>query len=223
VKKAKTTSVAKPARPARQAAPSRQKLQQEVSTLQSQVRSLKHKQAPSAKHHPAKAAAKGKHSGSAKHGTKRGLALSPGDVACCAAQALAGSLRLALGEVVADEDVLALYWRTAAGPDEGASILATLEAVREYGISGVRPVAFAPVSAGALARACPEGDCQAAGSGEYPAPRGHAASIILGLCLPEGPHAVAAAGGGFWWSWGEPYDPASFPGTVIEECWAVTW
>jgi hypothetical protein len=49
--------------------------------------------------------------------------LSPGsDVACCSAQALGTLLGWAW------EDVLALYWRTAAHPDAGATILATLEA-----------------------------------------------------------------------------------------------
>jgi len=46
--------------------------------------------------------------------------------------------------------------------------------------------------------------------------------LILGLDLPEGPHAVLDDGN-CWWSWGEPYDPAAFPGAVIEEAWAVTW
>ena len=47
------------------------------------------------------------------------------------------------------------------------------------------------------------------------------AGLILGVDLP-GPHAVLADGG-WWWSWGEPYDPAAFPDAVIEEAWAVTW
>jgi hypothetical protein len=72
--------------------------------------------------------------------SRTGLALAPGDVSCCAAQALAASLRLALGAAVHEEDVLALYWRTAGDPDEGATVLDTLRAAREYGLSGVRPV-----------------------------------------------------------------------------------
>lgn len=50
--------------------------------------------------------------------------------------------------------------------------------------------------------------------------RGH--GLILGLALPEGPHAVYATPAG-WWSWGELHDPGQFPGAVIEEAWAVTW
>ncbi len=59
-------------------------------------------------------------------------------VACCSAEALAASLRLT-GRRVTDADVLALYERTADGPDEGASILATLEAARRFGLARVRP------------------------------------------------------------------------------------
>jgi hypothetical protein len=64
--------------------------------------------------------------------------LSAGDVACCSAEALAASLRLA-GHPVTDEDVLELYWLTASDPDEGASILATLEAAQRFGLAGIRP------------------------------------------------------------------------------------
>lgn len=46
--------------------------------------------------------------------------------------------------------------------------------------------------------------------------------LILGLDLPEGPHAVFDDGRS-WWSWGEPYNPADFAGAVVEEAWAVTW
>jgi hypothetical protein len=81
-----------------------------------------------AKHHP--------HKGGKKH-QRRGLALG-GAVACCAAEALAASLRLA-GGAVSDADVLALYWATASDADDGASILATLEAAAEFGLAGVRP------------------------------------------------------------------------------------
>ena len=35
--------------------------------------------------------------------------------------------------------------------------------------------------------------------------------------------AVAVGPDGAWWSWGEPYSPADFPGAVIEEAWEVTW
>lgn len=49
-----------------------------------------------------------------------------------------------------------------------------------------------------------------------------APGLILGADLP-GPHAVLTVPGGWWWSWGDLYDPAVFPDAVIEEAWAVTW
>jgi len=73
----------------------------------------------------------------ARHHPKRKLALAEG-VACCSAEALAASLRLA-GHAVSDADVLALYWLTASGAGDGATILATLEAAQEHGLAGVRP------------------------------------------------------------------------------------
>ena len=45
--------------------------------------------------------------------------LSEGDVACCAAEAAAASLRLH-GAHVTEEDMLRLYWSVAADPDDGA-------------------------------------------------------------------------------------------------------
>ena len=65
--------------------------------------------------------------------------LSPGwDVACCSAEALAASLRLA-GGTVRPSDVLGLYWRTASHPDTGASLWDTLRAAQAYGLAGCRP------------------------------------------------------------------------------------
>jgi hypothetical protein len=138
----------------------------------------------------------------AKVHPRRKLALA-GGVACCSAEALAASLRLA-GAAVSDEDVLALYWRTASDPDAGATVLATLEAAAEFGLAAYRPArvqVFAPELAFA-STGC-----------NFP--------LILGLDLP-GPHAVLDDGGD-WWSWGERYDPASWPDAVIEEAWEVTW
>ncbi len=157
-----------------------------------------------------------------KKPVKRKLALGEA-VACCSAEALAASLRLA-GYSVADADVLALYERTADGPDTGASILATLEAAAEFGLALTRPVRFERTWS-----PCEEtwhrGGCNPRENPLWPL-RVHdesgPPSIILGLELPEGPHAVLADGT-WWWSWGEPYDPAAFPGAVIEEAWAVTW
>jgi hypothetical protein len=46
--------------------------------------------------------------------------------------------------------------------------------------------------------------------------------LILGLQLPEGPHAVYAQDGR-WLTWGEWRGPDEFPGAVIEEAWEVAW
>ena len=151
--------------------------------------------------HPAVQAAQKKKAAAkkAKKHPKRQLALGEG-VACCAAEALAASLRL-LGVPVGDGDVLDLYWRTAADPDAGASILATLEAAERYGLAGIRPVSWQPVKVPDFMPA------------DIPA--------LLGVDLP-GPHAVLATPDG-WHSWGGLYDPAVFPDAVIEEAWEVTW
>jgi len=66
-----------------------------------------------------------------------------GAVALCSARAVAESLRLPLGVVASDDDVLEFYFRTADDPDEGASILATLHAAATYGLAGVRLAAHA--------------------------------------------------------------------------------
>jgi hypothetical protein len=124
-------------------------------------------------------------------GKVRKLALGSA-VACCAAEALAASLRMA-GQPVADEDVLALYWQTASGPDAGASILATLEAAEQYGLAGCRP---RPRPATSLRH-----------------------GLVVGTMLPGGPHAVTLQDAGFW-SWGELYE-LELP--VIEEAWEVRW
>lgn len=141
---------------------------------------------------------------------KRGLALGD-SVACCAAEALAMSLRLS-GWPVSDEDVLALYWLTADDPDEGASIAEALEAAAEFGLAGRVPRY-------GLAAASAAGE-RATASLWLPTERS-ALSLILGVELP-GPHTVLATPDG-WHSWGELYDPAAFSGAVIEEAWAVTW
>jgi hypothetical protein len=139
---------------------------------------------------------------------RRMLALGDG-VACCAAEAVAASLRLA-GRPVSDADVLALYRRTADDPDTGATILATLEAACEFGLAGVRPTGF-EMGAPALERGFSARSTTAPGL----------QSLILGVDLP-GPHAVLDDGVA-WWSWGELYDPACWPDAVIEEAWTLTW
>ena len=144
---------------------------------------------------------------------KRQLALGDG-VACCAAEAVAASLRLT-GRPVSDADVLALYRHTADGPDTGATIPATLEAACEFGLAGYRPVfgeVMRPDLRQRLLHELPEPDLSS---------RVSRAGLILGVDLP-GPHAVLDDGLG-WWSWGELYDPACWPDAVIEEAWALTW
>lgn len=260
--KRKAASVRKAAR-----APTLGRLEADVASLRARDVTLKHDAAEShgatRKHDLARAAAVGKRIVSLKHqiasrkkaGKRRGLALDPDDVSCCAAQALAASLRLALGVAVADEDVLALYWRTAGDPDEGASVLATLEAASGFGLAGVRLAVAEEVGQRAEARRMAPQDhahrgvlgsladdlpvlprsigvgqdllgCQAPQLDALPylAPDALLVhGLILGLDLPEGPHAVLDDGRCQWWSWGEPYDPAAFPGAVIEEAWTVRW
>lgn len=148
----------------------------------------------------------------------RRLALGEG-VACCSAQAVGTLLGLT------DDEVLALYWLTADGPDDGASIEDTLEAARGLGLGGVRfagswPLAGdVPLAVDVLAATAPHAALLAAPAAPALAAPGH--GLILGLDLPEGPHAVLATDDG-WWSWGELYDPAQFPGAVVDEAWAVT-
>lgn len=143
----------------------------------------------------------------AKQHPRRQLALGTG-VACCSAEALAASLRLA-GVPVSDADVLELYWRTADDGDAGASILATLEAAAEFGLAAITPFA--------CLRSLPSAD----GPGYrqfYGAVQAPQRPLILGISIP-GPHAVLATADG-WWSWGELYDPWT---DDIDEAWEVTW
>ena len=234
----KPPAVAKPPHHAAGAAPSRAHLQREVNRLQRQVSRLQHSGKhphSTAKHKPGK--------GSKKH-AKRGLAL--GDtVACCAAEALAASLRLT-GHPVSDEDVLKLYFYTADGPDAGTSIEETLWAAAEHGLAGEKP-SWAPVAhpflAGGLIDAYDRAvlgrvdvtsraadNALAAGKDAFHAPltgpvRAHlglapAHGLILGVDLP-GPHTVTVAPDGQWLTWGAALPP--FPGAVIEEAWEIRW
>jgi hypothetical protein len=153
----------------------------------------------------------------------KAVGLSLGDVQCCAAEALAASLRLS-GRPVADEDVLALYWHTASDEDAGASVMATLEAAWRFGLGGVRPRWKELDGTADLSGARP-------GELGYPArlrtdhhPDGHLGNrdlLILQVDLP-GPHAVLATPDG-WWSWGELHDPSQWPDAVVEEAWAIGW
>ena len=140
----------------------------------------------------------------AKAHPRRKLALAEG-VACCSAEALAASLRLS-GHRVTDEDVLALYRLTAGGPDDGATIAATLEAAQEYGLARVRPANF-----------------QLSAPEVEPSGRRFKFPLILGGTLPGGEHAVTLDPSGAVWSWGEPHDPAELGLTGVDEAWLVDW
>jgi hypothetical protein len=171
----------------------------------------------------------GKHGGTGKHHSprkhkpppKRKLAIGEA-VACCSAEALAASLRLA-GQLVTDADVLALYSYTASGPDEGATIEATLRAAAEHGLAGVRPVTFemAPPCAPAVRwPACPR--C-ALFRGLTAYPGGGGGDLILGVTLPGGPHALALDPSGSVWSWGDLWSLDQLQAGPAEEAWAVIW
>lgn len=146
--------------------------------------------------HPGHAKAPRPRKTKAQHHKKRGLAAGA-DVACCAAEALAASLRLA-GRPVSDEDVLALHWLAGGDADAGASVWATLRAARRHGLAGARLRSFRPA-------------------------RRLAPGVIIGLELPGGPHTVTVDPSGQVWSWGELHDPAGLGAGPVEEAWAVTW
>lgn len=175
------------------------------------------------KHHPtrhAKATGGTTHhvATKAKHTTHaRGLAVA-GEVACCTAEALAASLRLA-GWPVGYEDVLALHRLTGADDERGAPILATLETASAFGLAGVRPQWFAMsrsnTTLAAAVRMTATDQAMAVDLAVMPP------NLILGVDLP-GAHAVLATPGG-WWSWGDLWCPCEFPDAVIEEAWVVTW
>lgn len=117
------------------------------------------------------------------------------DVACCAAEAVAASARLA-GRPVTEADVLALYWLTACHPDQGATIEATLAAAAAFGIGGARLVDARPTSV------LRDG-------------------VVLGVDLQQR-HAMTAQGHGVW-TWGE-WRPASCGLlAAADEAWELTW
>lgn len=159
-------------------------------------------------------------------------ALSLGDVACCSASALGRSLRLA-GWPVGADDVLALHWLTAGSPDAGASIWATLDAALRHGLAGVRPVGFEPMDLEGMAGQDsnlhpPISGGYALGPSRLPhgalsagPPAIPVASVVLGLDMPEGPHAVTLDPTGAVWSWGGLHD--LWPDVVVEEAWRVVW
>jgi hypothetical protein len=148
------------------------------------------------KGHKAKVHTKAK---AATHAKATTLALAPWDVGCCAAEALATSLRME-GVPVTGEDMLGLFWRAGGHPDNGVPVLTLLEAASESGLAGFR-ASFEAVDLGEVH------------DGER--------RLILAAELP-GPHAVLATPDG-WWSWGGLWCPCEFPDAVVEEAWAVTW
>jgi hypothetical protein len=121
------------------------------------------------------------------------LALGEG-VACCSAEALAASLRLA-GWPVSDADVYALYRLTSTDDNAGADIQATLETAMWAGLAGVRVTAYWPAS-----------------------PMSQA--VLLGLTDPD--HAVLATPEG-WWSWGQLYDHGFLSAAGTDEAWELRW
>lgn len=133
----------------------------------------------------------------AKHHKRRGLALTDG-IACCAAEALAASLRLA-GHLVTDEDVLELHRLAGGTPDDGLPIAVTLEAAQEFGLAGARPLTIWNVDSSPVS------------------------GLILGVTLPGGPHALTLDDSGAVWSWGELHDPGQLRPGPLEEAWLVDW
>lgn len=117
------------------------------------------------------------------------------EVACCAAEALAASARLA-GRAVSDADVLALYWLTASHELAGATLEATIEAAGVFGLGGARLVDARPAVA-------------------------LGAGVVVGTDLRQR-HAMTVDGHGVW-TWGE-WRPASCSLlTAADEAWELTW
>lgn len=150
------------------------------------------------------------------------------DVGCCSARAVAEALRIVSGPVLSDRDVLTLHGQAGGSESAGASILATLEVASQRFSLGLHEPGSQVFSAGggpfADRHGIPAG-CDPmwqSARGALPGTESFPHALILGLDLPWGePHAVTVDLDGTWWSWGEPYGPADFPGAVIEEAWAV--
>jgi hypothetical protein len=146
----------------------------------------------------AKAGGKAAHTAAVKrhahHAKPAPATWSPGlDVACCAAEALAETLRLT-GRVVTGTDVLDLYWHTTGDPGKGATLEATFEAAATYGLAGIRLTDAHPA---AIPR------------------RGAVCEVDLAER-----HAVVLDGCGVW-SWGDWW-PLTRP-LQAAAAWDVTW
>lgn len=117
------------------------------------------------------------------------------DVACCAIEALAASLRLT-GRQVTDIDVLELYHRVTSDPDAGMTIETAIGAAAEYGLGGIRLLDAKQV--------------RRLGDG-----------MVFGVDLARR-HALTLDGHGVW-TWGE-WRPASCALlAAADEAWALTW
>lgn len=163
------------------------------------------KHTPSARKKAAAAHAQKAHRTAAQ--VKAAKARALGSLPCCVAESVAASARLA-GWPVTGAATLELFRRM----DGPATIPATLEAAYRYGLAGLRPVGFGPLPAAKQAQEW------LPGPGTNP---GQGLALILGLELPEGPHAVCLDPSGDVWSWGSLYEMTAE--AVIEEAWAVVW
>lgn len=163
------------------------------------------KHAGSSKHAPAhhKPAAKGpQHQPNhtvAKHPHHaKARQLSPGGIACCAAEAVAASARLA-GYEITPEAVVELHVRCGGSEHAGVPISKALCGALEFGIGGVYPLGFRLL----LAPMREDG-------------------VVVGTTLPGGPHAVTLDRQGYW-SWGEWHSGGTEYLAEIEESWKVWW
>jgi hypothetical protein len=117
------------------------------------------------------------------------------DVACCAVEAMAASLRMA-GHVVTDVEVLDLYWRITEDPDAGITLPDAFTAAADYGLAGVRLLDAQPA--------------QQLGDG-----------VVLGVDLAER-HAMTVDGHGVW-TWGAWHQAGCGLFAAADEAWELTW
>lgn len=117
------------------------------------------------------------------------------DVSCCALEALAASARLA-GGIVADADILDLYWRVTDDPDAGMTLERAIEAAADRGLGDARLLDARPVSL-------------------------LADGVVVAVDLAER-HALTLDGHGAW-SWGgwRPVSCGLLAG--VDEAWALDW
>lgn len=127
---------------------------------------------------------------------KKKPTLSPHElVACCSAAALAAHLRLAGGSVT-DEEMLALYFAVASGPDEGADMDTLLAYAYEHGFGGARP-AYREV------------------------PHDPMRLQVVTVTLPEAEHAMVCREE--WLTWDQWQPQSMFSSAVVDRAWEVSW